>query len=140
MFNIKNHIMLMTLLATITSSLTSPQLHPQPTLPSTSQRSTPLPPTPGNYSPYSLLSSCKGRPDSDIQPAAFIRPLCCLLSDPFSRNVALNTPLQRAASSTVACTFCAYMRCNKALVYKKRRWTRGLCMQMHANLFTFDQN
>ena len=48
-----------------------------------------------------------------------IRPLCCFLSDPFGRKVALNTPLRRAASSTVACTFCACARCNKwvALVW-----------------------
>ena len=60
-------------------------------------------------------------PDANQQPTAFIRPLCCLLSDPFGRKVALNTLLRHGASSTVARTFCAYRRCNKwvALVYKK---------------------
>ena len=77
------------------------------------------------------------RPDSNQQPTAFIRPLCCLLSDLFGRKVALNTPLRRAASSTVACTFCAFASCNKwvARVYKKRRRMRGLCMQSHVSLY-----
>ena len=41
-------------------------------------------------------------------------------ADPLRSKVALNTPLRRAASSTVVCTFCAYARCNKpvALVLK----------------------
>ena len=61
------------------------------------------------------------RPDSNQQPTAVVRPLCCLSSDPFSWKAALNTLLRRAASSTVACMFCACTRCNKrvALVYKK---------------------
>ena len=53
----KNHIIMMTLLTTTTSSLTSPQWCQQPNLPSHCQRSTSLPPTPGNYLPYSPLSS-----------------------------------------------------------------------------------
>ena len=55
------------------------------------------------------------RPDSNLQPTAFIRPLCCLSSDPFSWKAALNTTLRRAASSTVACTFCTCVRCIKLL-------------------------
>ena len=49
-----------------------------------------------------------------------IRPICCLSSDPFGTKVALNTPLRCSASSTAACTFCAYASCNKpmALVFK----------------------
>ena len=63
------------------------------------------------------------RPDSNQQPAAFIQPLCCLLSDLFSRKVALNAPLRRAASAIVACTFCACMRCNKGVaLHEKRKW------------------
>ena len=56
--NEENHIILMNLpTTTTTSSLTSPHQYQQPNLPFTCQRSTPLPPTPGNYSLYSLLSS-----------------------------------------------------------------------------------
>ena len=50
--------------------------------------------------------------DSNQQPTAFIRPLYCLSSDPFGRKVALNTPLQHTAYSTVACTFCACAKYN----------------------------
>ena len=48
-----------------------------------------------------------------LKPTAFIWPLRCLLSGPFCRKIALNTPLQLAANSTVACTFCTCARCNK---------------------------
>ena len=57
--------------------------------------------------------SCKAathHPDSNQQPAAFIQPLRRGSSDPFSRKVALNTPLRRAANSKVVCTFCACPR------------------------------
>ena len=54
--NIENHIILMTLLTTTTSSLTSPQLYQLPKLPSTCQKSSALLPTPGNYYFY-LLST-----------------------------------------------------------------------------------
>ena len=66
-------------------------------------------------------SYCLGAPtrNPDVQlpyPTTF-QPL---LSDLFSRKVALNTLLRRAASSTVVYTFCACARCNKqvALVLK----------------------
>ena len=66
-------------------------------------------------------------PDSNQQPTAFIRPLCCLLSDLFGRKVALNTPLRHAASSTVVCTFCACARCNKwVALHENRKWGNGV--------------
>ena len=86
------------------------------------------------------------RPDSNQQPTAFIRPLCCLLSDPFGRKVALNTPLRRAANSTVACTLCACARCNKqvALVYKiDAGWevyAHSLYFRSKLNLTVSDKN
>ena len=65
------------------------------------------------------------------------QPFCCLSSDPLGRKVALNTPLLRAAGSTVACTFCACTRCKNrvALVLKTLDWRF-----MHATVFTFNQN
>ena len=65
---------------------------------------------------FKLLKAPTHHPDSNQQPTAYIWPLRCLLSDPFGRKVALNTPLWRAANSTEACTFCACMRCNKWVV------------------------
>ena len=43
-------------------------------------------------------------PDVQLPYPTTLRPLCCLLSDPFGTKVTLNTPLRRAAFSTVACT------------------------------------
>ena len=62
--------------------------------------------------------------DWNQKPTAFIWQLCCLLSDPFSRKVALNTPLRRATYSTVVCTFCACARCNKprVVLHENRKW------------------
>ena len=53
------------------------------------------------------------------------------MSDPFSRKIALNTPLRRAANSTVACMFRACMGCNKrvAWVYKKTL-TTAVCTEL----------
>ena len=86
-------------------------------------------------------------PDSNQQPTAFIRPLCCLLFDPFGRKVALNTPLRRAVSSTAVCTFCACTRCNKrvVLVYKKDAgWEiyarNSLYFRSNRNLTMSDKN
>ena len=77
------------------------------------------------------------QPDVQLPYPTTLRPLCCLSSDPFGRKLALNTPIRRAASSTVACTFCAGTRCNNrvTLVLKTLYWRF-----MHATLFTFDQN
>ena len=49
------------------------------------------------------------------------------MSDPFCRKVALSTPLQRTASSTVACMFCACKRCNKWVApHENRNWLNGV--------------
>ena len=80
--------------------------------------------------PSLTISSClipgkapTHHPDSNQQPTAFIRPLCCLLSDPFGRKVAFNTPLWCAVSSTVVCMFCACTRCNKWVApHENRKW------------------
>ena len=45
-------------------------------------------------------------PDIQLPYSTTLRPLCCLSSDPFSRKVALKTPLWCAAYSTVAYMFC----------------------------------
>ena len=60
------------------------------------------------------LSLCPVRPPHNDQTSnCLIWPLSDLSSDLFGRKVALNTPLRRAACSTIACTFCACARCNK---------------------------
>ena len=50
------------------------------------------------------------RPDSNQQPAAFIRPLCCLSSDPFGRKLALKHTASKAANYTGVRTLCACAR------------------------------
>ena len=63
------------------------------------------------------LPSLKGPtlpPDSNQQPTAFIRPLRCLLSDPFGRKVALKHTASTTANYTVAYTFCTCTRCKKS--------------------------
>ena len=84
--------------------------------------------------PYFSLPACTANEDRILkapitpprlnqQPTAFIRPLCCLSSNPFGRKVALNTPLRHAASSTVACMFCACARCNKQVaLHENKKW------------------
>ena len=75
-------------------------------------------------------------PDWNQQPTAFIRPLCCILSDPFVRKVALNTPLRWAASSTVACTFCACARCSKQVaLHENRKWRNGVHRKTKRTVF-----
>ena len=92
-----------------------------------------------NYD-IATLKAPTHRPDSNQQPTAFIRPLCCLSSNLFGRKIALNTPLRRADNSTAACALCTCVSCNMQV-------TLVLCIKktldesfMHATLFTFDQN
>ena len=47
------------------------------------------------------------------------------LSDPFGRKVALNTPIQCAAYSTVAFTFYICVRCNKQVALHENRIRRN---------------
>ena len=49
-------------------------------------------------------------PDSNRQPTALIRPLCCLSSDPFGRKVALKHTKSMAANYRIACAFYACSR------------------------------
>ena len=76
------------------------------------------------------------RPDVQLPYPTTLRPLSCLLSDPLGRKVPMNTLLRRAASSTVACTFCACVRCNKRVALDLKTLDERF---MHATLFTFDQ-
>ena len=59
---------------------------------------------------FSFLQARTHCQDSNQQPTAFIRPLCCLSSDLFGRKFALKHTTSTAASYTVACTFCACTR------------------------------
>ena len=77
------------------------------------------------------------RPAVQLPYPTTLLTLCCLLSDPFGRKVALNTTLRRAAYSTAACTFCTCARCNKRVAFVLWDVNERL---MHVTLFTFDQN
>ena len=69
------------------------------------------------------------RPDSNQQPAVFIRPLHCLSSDPFGRKVALKHTTSTAANYIIECMFCAYTISGGASlvpVIKNMKWQSGV--------------